>query len=392
MRRIDCILMHRDLQVAFLTLDLDYGLISRSKALIPEHLPIGAVDTGALNAWWQRRAVPETQDFLRERLEAAAISNTCLLTQNLGLSLNDAYWICPIGLNLTWKDANLYENPFTDLPEKSGFSFSHDGSRWKLSREGSFFPGSSLQGNLKKRWIRKGNGTWLAKGNYRNRQQSLNERFATLLHRRQNTKVPFVEYELAELRFEGDMETGCISPNFTSPDLEFITARDILWSFGHRSAGEQTPQSYIDCLVRMGMEEEMAREGVWYQILTDYLMTNEDRHLRNFGILRNTATLKVIGLAPIFDTGNSMFWEGEIPENREELQKVRINRPERTEQALLAMAPGPDYVDYSRLPGRDEIISYYQKHGVREEKCAAIAQCFLWKKEALENHISEKGR
>ena len=36
------------------------------------------------------------------------------LFNNLGLSLNDYYWICPLGSKLKWEDVNLYDNDFKD--------------------------------------------------------------------------------------------------------------------------------------------------------------------------------------------------------------------------------------------------------------------------------------
>lgn len=40
--------------------------------------------------------------------------------------------------------------------------------------------------------------------------------------------------------------------------------------------------------------------------ILDYLIMNEDRHLRNFGAIFNIETLKYEKLAPIFDTDQSM--------------------------------------------------------------------------------------
>jgi hypothetical protein len=36
-------------------------------------------------------------------------------------------------------------------------------------------------------------------------------------------------------------------------------------------------------------------------------MANTDRHLRNFGFLRNPDTLEWLGIAPIFDTERSLL-------------------------------------------------------------------------------------
>lgn len=40
--------------------------------------------------------------------------------------------------------------------------------------------------------------------------------------------------------------------------------------------------------------------------VVDYLTMNVDRHLKNFGIIRNVETLKWERVIPIFDTGQSM--------------------------------------------------------------------------------------
>lgn len=42
-------------------------------------------------------------------------------------------------------------------------------------------------------------------------------------------------------------------------------------------------------------------------IVLDYIIANEDRHYNNFGIIRDANTLKWISVAPIYDSGTSMF-------------------------------------------------------------------------------------
>ena len=47
----------------------------------------------------------------------------------------------------------------------------------------------------------------------------------------------------------------------------------------------------------------------------DYLIANTDRHLNNFGAIRNADTLEWIGMAPIFDSGTSLWCEQLIDHN-----------------------------------------------------------------------------
>jgi len=44
-------------------------------------------------------------------------------------------------------------------------------------------------------------------------------------------------------------------------------------------------------------------------IVVDFIRANEDRHLSNFGILRDANTLKWLGSAPIFDSGSSFGYD-----------------------------------------------------------------------------------
>jgi len=39
----------------------------------------------------------------------------------------------------------------------------------------------------------------------------------------------------------------------------------------------------------------------------DYIINNTDRHYHNFGFIRNAETLQWLGMAPIFDSGTSLW-------------------------------------------------------------------------------------
>lgn len=41
-------------------------------------------------------------------------------------------------------------------------------------------------------------------------------------------------------------------------------------------------------------------------IVLDYIIANDDRHLNNFGLLRDTETLEWLGPAPVYDCGASL--------------------------------------------------------------------------------------
>src|SRR5574344_856592 len=49
-----------------------------------------------------------------------------------------------------------------------------------------------------------------------------------------------------------------------------------------------------------------AREKIEDMFILDYIIMNEDRHLNNFGIIRDVNTLEWLDVAPIFDNGESL--------------------------------------------------------------------------------------
>ena len=63
-------------------------------------------------------------------------------------------------------------------------------------------------------------------------------------------------------------------------------------------------EHYVHILENHGILD--ARKKLTEMFIVDYLTMNVDRHLKNFGIIRNVETLKWERVTPIFDTGQSM--------------------------------------------------------------------------------------
>lgn len=93
--------------------------------------------------------------------------------------------------------------------------------------------------------------------------------------------------------------------------------------------------------------------------MTDFILTNTDRHLNNFGVLRDTNTLSFIGMAPIFDSGNAMFWQNPRLPEQDDLADIAVNSFRRKEKQLLSYVRDRNAVDISKLPTVDELRSIY---------------------------------
>ncbi len=341
-------LMHLNDPVCALSVDLTSGAFRRiMRPENPELLPpAGMKGPDMLRRWWQRRAVPITQGRIRFLLREMGLATPQeYLVKNLGLSLSDHYWIKPIESDVEWDDVNLFTNDFTDATVKDGVAHGYS-------------PSSSTQGDLQKFWIIDNGKRQLVKGNWgSNSQNSLNEVFATLLHEKQG-KQPFCAY--AHYQTKKMAHIHCICDCWTSAAIEFIPAIDVIESTKQKCAVSDY-EHFINVCVQNGLTESHVRSFLEYQILTDFILTNTDRHLNNFGVLRDTNTLKFVSMAPLFDSGNSMFWDNPLLPEKSLLKDVEINSFYKTEAKMLEQVHDRTNVNLSKLPSVDELIGIYSQ-------------------------------
>lgn len=350
-------LMHRDEPVCAISIDTVSGAILRvSKPVNPELLPLGgSIDSAMMKKWWQRRAVPVGQGKIQHILEQIGIATPQeYLVKNLGLSLTDHYWIKPLDMELGWEDINLFTNDFRDPVGDMQFGLAPD-AIYNLPAT-AFSPSSSTQGDLTKKWIIADGKRCLVKGNHGgNSQESLNEIAATLLHQKQG-RVPYVSY--STMRLGDNQQIYCVCKSFTSDEVELIPAIDIVESKKKDNAMSMY-EHFIHVCTKHGMDESAVRTFLEYQILADFVLTNTDRHLNNFGVLRNANTLEFIGMAPIFDSGNSMFWLNPRLPAHSDLTNIAVNSFRNTELRMLQLVRDKDVLDLSKLPTEEELRAVY---------------------------------
>ena len=87
-------------------------------------------------------------------------------------------------------------------------------------------------------------------------------------------------------------------------DIEFMNA---WWVLKQETQGKKDLHAhFVNTCNNHNVND--AKEHIDEMILLDFLIGNEDRHRGNFGILRNPETLEWLGIAPLFDHGNSLFY------------------------------------------------------------------------------------
>ena len=365
------ILMHRNEKCGLIGIDRDSNALIHYKPADSACSPyLGHADLRLMKKWWEIRAVPASRDSVRQMLEKAGCESTReFLAKNLALSLSDTYWICPVDLNLTWEDINLYDGMINT--EKIPY---HNPS--------SYDPNASLGGQMDKYWDMSHNTPVLVKESYREHgQQCINEAFATLIHERQKTSIPFVSYSVERGR-DGGMVSKC--PAFTSQDTELVPALEILDSEKLENS-LSLYDKYIEIASSHGVDKNAIREALDYQTLTDFIISNTDEHLLNFGMLRDTKTMQFTGPAPIFDSGNSMFFSDHrnTPYKRSELLERKITAFHDREELMLKKVKNKDIVDISKLPTKREAEAFYRDYGIPETKISLITSGYHDKIEML---------
>jgi hypothetical protein len=308
------------------------------------------------------------------------------LLKNLGLSLTDYYWIKPVNRNIKWADVNLFDNDFKE--------------NVMTSIGDEIAPNSSIGGELEKSWIIKDGKRCLLKGNHGElSSESINEAIAAKLHEMQGYGN-YTKYELIHIK-EKPYDWGCLSQAFTSQELELVSANAVMTS-------EKCPEgrSRYEHLIKVaghhGMDEKQFRRDLEYQILTDYVLSNTDRHMDNIGILRDAQTLKFIRMAPIFDTGRALGARGVVPYTEEEISNIEVNSFEPNEKKLLGLVRSiPNAVmtasedpsgnsensallDISKLPDPEMISEMYRKDTkISQRRIESVVYLYEKKKELL---------
>lgn len=276
--------------------NIEYAPLSISNA----NKTLGANLLKQINDWFKGRGIPSWRKDLEKLLEKLNVSSKEeLLNKSYALSLSDQYWLKEENSNVKWQDINFFTNDFeyeayleASLDSSSSLTTSKDKAILRS-------PNNTTDGMLQKGWIIENGKRILVKGTYTSsREEPFNEWLASQISKR-------LGFYYCNYFVEWTNKTKLISKceNFVSEDEEIISAYDVFKS-------EKKPNNindyefYIQILEKHNVLN--ARKNVEDMFILDYLMLNTDRHLKNFGVIRNVNTLEWVRTTPIFDTGQSM--------------------------------------------------------------------------------------
>jgi len=243
--------------------------------------------------WLGRRVIPKNRTFVEEILRSLDLSlnNTKgIIDVCKGLSLNDSYWIVPVGFEGKFSEYNLYENRFSEILSLVAYTgVTQSDAAFSTS------PELTTNGMLPKAWrfiedegifLYKGATSGFANGG----KEPYSEFYASQIAKTMNLDA--IHYDLEN--WKGILASKC--KLFTNIDTAFIPIGRIV-----KTGGITAVVKHYDSL------GEKFADAVRDMLIFDALIYNEDRHFGNFGLLRDNNTGKITAPAPIFDNGLSLF-------------------------------------------------------------------------------------
>ncbi len=366
-------LMRKNEEIMMLQIGDDGNIVKLGKKSNTAILPLqNRTSPRGIIEWWRDRAIPIKQGKIEKMLRENGIeTNGLYLTHNLGLSLTDYYWIRPIGSELTWEDVNLFDNDFKENLLLGKINYNDNEVE-------EYQPNSSLQGNLEKTWIIDNGIRKLVKGNHDiYSSESINEVIIGDAIVAQGRDA--VTYSL--LHIDGkNYDYGCISSLFTSQQKELVSAYAVMTS-------EPKPNNisgyehFINVCDKNGLDRNIVREYLEFEILIDFIFSNRDRHLTNISILRDADTLKFTSMAPIYDSGKSMLVGRDIvPVTDKFVLSQESQGFKEHELDLLKYVKNRKLIDVNLLPTVEYIEEMYSKDSqVSEERIKFVKEMYLRK-------------
>ena len=241
----------------------------------------------------KQRVIPKNRAFVHEILQSMGLNaddTKGIIDVCKGLSLNDSYWVVPVGFDGSFSDYNLYDNRFSEVLSLIAYT-----GAGKLSGKLTTSPELTTHGMLRKAWhYIKDEGIYLFKGGTEGAinagREPYSEYYASQIAEQMGLNA--VHYDL--VKWKGILASKC--KLFTDKYTAYIPVGHIITSGGIEA-----------CLKFYAGISPEALEEVRSMLVFDAVIYNEDRHFGNFGVLMESRTGRIYAAAPIFDNGVSLF-------------------------------------------------------------------------------------
>lgn len=281
-----------------------------------------------------------------------------MMLLNLGISLSDHYWFKPLSaLGLRWVTVNAYTRDF--LVKASDYA----------SDIKKYSPNTTLQGNLLKHWDILDGKRILIKSDLGNEHIiPYIELFASRLHHMQG-RFKCVKYNILQDETLGEERLDYYSMNFTSVNRELLTMDSLFYVKNYKN------YDLYDRVIELSkkMFNIDIHNYLDYMMLTDFLLTNIDRDFTNFGFLRDSHDLRIIGMAPLYDFTGCL---GVGLDDVYDIYKIPTNSFFKYELDGLRKVQNYNIVDIDKLPTGNYLYNLLGHANITDSKRLAITQLY----------------
>ena len=277
----------------------DYYIMSADKVVakwendeltvMNEHLlPLYLKRVHNANMWLETRAIDThraNSRLLKKALRLKEKDDISTVLHVNGATITDNYWIKPLDSELRYNDVKFSDDYFARLALKGTYNSFNKAANSKHSRT----PELTNIGSYEKCWRLIDGRWWMYKS--ANHDEMFSELFVCKLG--QALGMNMAEYE------RGDK---CVK------SLDFTDGASVNFEPAASFMGDN--EDYEDVANELKTICHKAIPDFVKMIFLDTIVANPDRHTQNFGLLRDTKSGKLLGLAPIFDHNMALISRG----------------------------------------------------------------------------------
>ena len=251
-------------------------------------LPLYLKNIQNADMWLETRAIDShraNSRLLKKALRLAEKDDISTVIHVNGATITDNYWIRPINSELTYADIRFSDDYFSSLALKGTYNSFNRAANSKRSRT----PELTNVGSFEKCWKLKDGRWWM--------------------HKRANHEEMFSELFIYELGVMLEMNMAVYERGEACvKSLDFTDSANV--NFEPASAFMGDNEDYFDVIEALERLCPKAIPDYIRMIFLDTVCANPDRHTNNFGLLRDTASGELLGLAPNFDNNMALIARG----------------------------------------------------------------------------------
>lgn len=238
-----------------------------------------------LSTWVANRSAAKHRSHINKILElCGGKTKSGFIALTHCLSLTDTLWVKSECDNVSWKDVNLYDNPFDEDTSKFAFN-GNDVIKFQKSMT---LPELTTDGAYDKCWLNEKDGIHLIKTGSSGARNAGLEPYGEVLASQVFEKIcSSVKYDLK--KYDGRVVPDC--KIFTSQEYGYKPVSLFLKN-GVKYGLPETLEIYRE----FNCEDKFRR-----MVVADCITLNSDRHFGNFGFLVNNETFERTAMNPCFD-------------------------------------------------------------------------------------------